>query len=132
MMTSRIHDEDGALSAALAGVLHRLRAPSYGGPPGEPEADVHLEADGLVDRLARHFRETEETIFPALHQGESGRASEIEELEEDHRLLGRYARELAAGIRNKDRETAYGLARSFLAVLLDHIRRENSDRIEGE
>jgi iron-sulfur cluster repair protein YtfE (RIC family) len=132
MMTSLIPGESGALSASLAGVLGRLRGRSDGRPPGAPEEDIHREADGFVDRLAGHFRHSEETIFPALRTAGSRSASEIEELEKDHRLLGRYACELAARIRSQDRAMAYGLARSFLAVLLDHIRRENSDRIEGD
>ena len=132
MLTSLIPGEDGALSAALAGVLGQLRGLSYGRPPGEREEDIHREADGFVDRLAGHFRHAEESIFPALRKAGSGSASEIEELQKEHRLLGLYARELAARIRSKERETAYGVARSFLAVLLDHIRRENSERIEGD
>jgi len=132
MMTSWIPNEDGAFSAALAGVLGHLRGLSYGRPPGEPEEDIRREADGFLDRLAGHLRHAEETIFPALRMAGSGSASEIEELQKDHRLLGLYARELATRIRSEERETAYGVARSFLAVLLDHLRRENSDRIEGE
>src|SRR5688500_15134397 len=115
MMTSLIPGEGGALSAALAGVLSHLRGDSYGRPPGGPREDIHREADGFVDRLAGHFRHAEETIFPALRTAGSGSASEIEELQKDHRLLGLYARELAARIRSRDRETAYDLARSFLA-----------------
>ena len=132
MITSLIRGESGTLSASLAGVLGRLRGHSYGRPPGEPQEDIHREADGFVDRLAGHFRHAEETIFPALRTAGSESASEIEELQNDHRLLGLYARELAARIRSRDQEMAYGLARSFLAVLLDHIRRENADRIEGD
>jgi len=132
MMTSWIPGEDGALSAALAEVLGHLRRFSYGRPPGEPGEDIDREADAFVDRLAGHFRYAEETIFPALRTVGSGSASGIEELQKDHQLLGLYARELVVRIRSKERETAYGLARSFLAALLDHIRRENSHRTEGE
>jgi|SRR6185436_12810103 len=132
MMTNGIPGEEGALSAALAGVLGRLRKISYGRPPGEPEEDIHREAEAFGDRLAAHFRHAEETIFPALRTAGPGSASGIEELQSDHRLFGLYARELAVRIRSQERETAYGLARSFLAALLDHIRRENSHRTEGE
>ena len=132
MMTSLIRGEGRTLSASLAGVLGRLRGHSYGRPPGEPQEDIHREADGFVDRLAGHFRHAEETIFPALRTPGTQGASEIEELRKDHRLLGLYACELASWIRSKDREMAYSFARSFLALLLDHIRRENSDRIEGD
>lgn len=132
MKTRLIRGEDGALSDALVGVLGRLRGPSYASPQGGPEQHGPLGADGFVDRLVGHFRHAETTLFPALRKDGSGSPSEIEELQRDHWVLGLYARDLVDRLGHKDREGAYQVARSFLAVLLYHLRRENSDRIEGE
>jgi hypothetical protein len=125
-MANRIPREDAALGNTLAGFLGRLRAPSYERPQGGPEEDLHVGAVGVADRLAGHFQLAEDTLFPALS------ASEIEDLRKDHRLLGLFARELADRLGQNDREGAYRAARSFLAVLLDHLRRENPDRNEGD
>jgi hypothetical protein len=130
MNTILSHGEDGALSDALAGILGRLRGYPDGRSPGESEENLHREADGFVMKLAVHLRHAEEAVFPALQKVGWGSAGGIEELEKDHRLLGLYARDLAAEIREKNRERAYGVARSFLAVLLDHIQRE-TDGVAG-
>jgi hypothetical protein len=63
LLTSWIPGEDGALSAALAGV-RAASGDSLRTPPAEREEDVRREADGFVDRLAGHFRHAEEMIFP--------------------------------------------------------------------
>ena len=117
-------DENGTLSDALAGILGHLRGHPYGRFFGRPEEALYGEADRFVRRLAEHLRYTEEALFPALREVEPGSACDIEGLEKDHRLLHLYARDLALQIRGGDKKRAYGVARSFLAVLLDHIQRE--------
>ncbi len=114
MNRTLIRGEDGSLIDALAGALGGLRGHSYGPFP----------ADGFPEKLGGHLRFAEETLFPALRALGLSSAGDLGELEEDHRLLGVYARDLAAQLREQHRERACGIARSFLAVLLDHIRRE--------
>ncbi len=121
------HGEDGALSAGLAGIMGPLRGHPFGRFEGGAEKALHREADRFVERLAGHLRYAEDTLFPALRELERDPACDIEELEKDHRLLHLYARDLAVQIRGRDNEGAYGVARSFLAVLLDHIHRETED-----
>jgi hypothetical protein len=124
MKTTLVHGEHGALSDVLAGILGRLQGRYYGPFHGGLEEDLHRQADGCVERLAGHLRDAEETFLPALRTVGPAAAHDIEELEKDHRLLGLHARYLAVQIREKDGVKAYGVARSFLAVVLHHIRRE--------
>lgn len=117
-------DEEGALGDALVGLLGHLRGPSYEGlPPGSGEA-LHREADRFVRKLAEHLRYTEEVLFPALGGLEPGSSRDFRELEAEHRLLHLHARDLALQVKAGDLGAAYGVTRSFLAVLLDHLRRE--------
>ena len=118
--------EDGFLSDALAGILGRLRGPRYPRFPGGAEEALQSEADGFVKRLAQHLRYSEENLFPALRTAGPGSAGDLDVLEKDHRLLGLYARNLATQIKGQDREGANGVARTFLAVLLEHLDREMS------
>jgi hypothetical protein len=77
-----------------------------------------------VERLADHLRHAEKTVFPILRTVGPGSLENLDELEADHRLLGLYARNLATRIKGEDREEATGVARTLLAVLLDHLDRE--------
>ena len=122
MKTTLIHREDDALSGVLADILIHLRGRYYGGFHEEFDEDLYRKADGCVERLAGHLRHAEQTILPALRKAGSGR--NLEDLETDHRILGLHAHYLAAQIKNRDRAGAYGVARSFLALLLHHVRRE--------
>src|SRR6185295_269241 len=105
--------EDGVLSDVLAGILGRLRGQRY------ERVSVPFAAEGIAEGLAGHLRHAEETCFPAIRKGEAGSAGVLDQLEQDHRLLGLYAQDLATRIQGDDREGAYEVARSFLAVLLD-------------
>lgn len=127
MNTTLGRHEDGTLSDALAGILGRLRGHPYARFMGGPDEALDGETDRFGRRLVEHLRYTEETLFPALREVEPGYACDIERLEKGHRLLHLYARDLALQIRGRDKEGAYGVARSFLAVLLDHIHRETED-----
>jgi hypothetical protein len=89
-----------------------------------PEEALYADADRFVGRLAEHLRYTEETLFPALQEVEPGFACDIEGLKKEHRQLHLLARDLGLQIRGGAKEGACGVARSFLALLLDHIRRE--------
>jgi hemerythrin HHE cation binding domain-containing protein len=124
MNTTLSRSEDGALSDALAGLLGRLRGGRAARFPGTLEEALNGDADRFAARLAGHLRYAEETLFPALEEVEPGPACDLEELKKDHRLFHLYARDLAVQIRDGDQEKAYGLARSFLAVMLDHLQRE--------
>ena len=125
MDTTFILGGSGALIEVLAGLFGRLRGRPLGPFHRDPEEDLLREADGFVESLAGHVRDAEETVFPALRRLGSGPAEDIEELQEDHRFLTLHARHLATRIRIKDREGACERARSCLAVLLDHLRRES-------
>ena len=124
MNRTRIGGEGGALSDLLAGILGQLREHRYARFRGGSEEDLRSAAELFVERLAGHLRRAEETVFLDLRKGGWGSAGDLDELEKDHRLLGLFARDLATQIKGQDRETAYGVARSFLAVLLNHLRRE--------
>jgi hypothetical protein len=124
MNTTVIRAEGGALSDILADILGHLRGRYYGRFHAGTQEDLHRQADGCVERLAGHFRYAQTTYFPALRKTGVGTAQDIEELEKDHRVLGLHARYLAIQIRDKDEAKAYEVARSFLAVVLHHIRRE--------
>jgi len=119
-----IQREDGFLSDALAGILGRLRGPRYPRFSGGAEETLQSEADEFVEKLAQHLRHSEETLFPALRRAGPGSAGDLDVLEKDHRLLGLYARRLATQIKGQGREGATGVARTFLAVLLEHLDRE--------
>lgn len=115
--------EDEALSDSLAAILGRLRG-AYGRYRGGVEDDLHREADGFSERLDGHVRHAEESLFPALLESGTRSGGDVEEFQKDHCLLALYARELVTQIRDKDRERAYLVARTFLALLLDHVHRE--------
>jgi len=124
MNRTPICGEGGALSEVLAGILGQLREHRYPRYRGGVEEDLRSAAEEFVERFAGHLRHAEETLFLDLRKGGRESAADLDELEKDHRLLGLYARDLATQIRGQDREAAYGVARSFLAVLLDHLHRE--------
>ena len=118
--------EDRALGDALAGLLGHLRGFAYARFYGRPEEALCDEADRFVGRLAKHLRYVEETLFPALGQVEPRFAQDIEALKNEHRRFDSYTRDLAVRILGGDKEGAYEVGRTFLAVLLDHIRRETA------
>ncbi len=124
MMTTLSRSEAGALSEALAGLVDHLRGGRPARSLGTPEDALSAEADRFVGGLAAHLRYAEETLFPALEEVEPGAACDLEGLKRDHRLFHLYARDLAIQIRGGEKEKACGLARSFLAVMLDHLHRE--------
>jgi hypothetical protein len=124
MNTTLTRAEPGALSDILADILGHLRGRYYGRFHDGPEEALHRQADGCVERLAGHFRYAQTTYFPELRMTGAEASRDIEELEKDHRILGLHARYLAIQIRDKNETKAYEAARSFLAVVLHHIRRE--------
>ena len=117
-------DDEGSLVEAWVGLMAQLRGHPHGSFPGGPGADLYGGADRFVTRLAAHLRYTEEVLFPALRESEPGSAHEIEGLRQDHRILHHLVRDFAPQIQGGVTEGAYGDARSFLAVLLDHLRCE--------
>ena len=119
--------EDGALSDALTGLLGHLRGRPYGRFFGLHEEALDGVAERFIGRLAEHLRFTEETLFPALREVEPRFERDIETLKTDHRLLRVCAQNLALQLRGGDDKGAYGVVRSFLAVLLDHVHRETED-----
>lgn len=121
MDTTLSHGEDGALCDSLAGLVGHLRGRPQGGASGEA---LHADADRFVGRLAQHLWYAEEVLFPALRELEPGSSGDIEALERDHRLLHLYARDLGLQLRDGGKDGSVGVARSFLAVLLDHLHRE--------
>ncbi len=125
MNTTLSRSKNGDLSDALAGLMDHLRGNRGACSRGTPDEALSGDADRFVGRLSGHLRYAEETLFPALEKIEPGSACNLEELKKDHRLFHLYARDLGLQIRGGDKEKAYGLARSFLAVMLDHLHRES-------
>ena len=123
MNTNQGHDDMGTLGEALASIMGHLRGHPYGRFLGRPVEALHGEADRFANRLAKHLLFTEEIPFPAAGKGESRSACDSDRPEKDHQLFHLYARDLALEILAGNTARAYAVARSFLAVLLDHIQR---------
>jgi hypothetical protein len=117
--------EPAALADTLAGIVAELR--------GRPYARLIDRArDGLAALMAAfdaefadHLDEEDGMLFPALEAADAGAASALAELREDHEILRRQAWTLrAAVVEPAEAGEAHALAREFLALLLDHARRE--------
>ncbi len=119
--------DDETLVDALAGILGHLRACPSGDLRGGSKGALRGAAERFVGKLATHFQYADETVFPTLRRAEPGFAGDIEGLVSDHRLLHSYARDLATQLKAGDDGGAYAVARSFLAVLLDHVNRERTE-----
>jgi hypothetical protein len=122
--------KNDALGDALAGLLGHLRGRPYGSFFGSPEEALCDEADRFVGRLAKHLWYAEGLLFPALRDARPESSREIQDLQEDHRIFRLYARDLALHILGRDNAGACGVARAFLAFLLNHIRQETG-RVDG-
>ena len=133
MKTMSIRGDDGTLVDALVGILGHLRACPSHDLRGGPQGALRGAADRFVGKLANHFQYAEKTVFPTLREAVPGLAQDIDGLEKDHRLLHSYARDLATQLKAGDDGGAYAVARSFLAVLLDHMNRERAEveRLSG-
>jgi hemerythrin-like domain-containing protein len=118
----RTHDE--ALTSDLAGLIGFLRVKPYRAIAQQAEQAVRGSAEHFVATLAEHLLFEEERLFPALRRAAPGKAGAIDRLSEEHQLLRVYARELACRIAGGDDAGAYGVSRSFLVALLDHVERE--------
>lgn len=127
MNTTIDRDRDEALCDSLMGIMSRLRGYAPRGFEGGDGELLSREADRFVGRVARHLRYAHRILFPAFRELESNSTPDLERLEEEHRLLRLAARDLGLQIRNLDKEQAYDVSRSLLAVLLDHLRRETED-----
>jgi len=115
---------EAGLGDALVGLMGRLRERAVARSAEGFGVTLQGEADRFVTSLAEHLRDTEETLFAALPGRGPASALRLKRLQQDHRLMHLYARDLAIQIRSGDRREAYGVARSFLAVVMDHLRRE--------
>lgn len=126
--TTPMAGEETKLTEALAGLVGSLRARH----PGRQES-LQVSSDEILAGIRDHLRFGEEAFLPALRRAEPAAAPRLEELEKDHRDLNSYAHELSRQIRGSDGGLAYGLSRSFLAVLLKHLDREGKEarRIAG-
>lgn len=124
MSTPALHPHDGSLTDALAGIIGRLHEQPYRMLQAEFAAALRGAADEFIRKLADHLRHEEEVLFPALREVAPWSERELDDLEEEHRVLGVYSRELGCRIHARDEVGVRSVGRSFLAALLDHIRRE--------
>lgn len=116
-----------ALGDPLMEILVRLREYSSIGVEERFGEALSRGAHRFAERLAVHRRQAEGRLFPSLRSLKPGSACEFDALEDDHRYLHLQAHDLALHIRGMDQAEAYGLTRSVLASLLDHVRREAED-----
>lgn len=116
-----------ALGDPLMEILVRLRESYCIGVEEQFGEALSSEADRFAATLAVHRRQAEERLFPSLRALKPGSACDFDGLEDDHRHLHLQARDLALHIRGMDNAEAYGLTRSVLASLLDHVRREGEE-----
>jgi hypothetical protein len=123
MLTLAIPEIPDALADALAnvvGVLHpnaRL---------GETRAAIETAAgatDVFLRRLRGHLHENS-LLLASLAEAAAGSSSQLEPIEIEHRLLRQLSHDLCDRIRHDDLGGARGVARRFLAILLDHTAHE--------
>lgn len=133
MSDHAIHGHDGTLTDALAGILTRLRDDPYRMLQAGFEAALRGAADDFIGKLAAHLRHEENVLFPALRELVPWCEHELDALEEEHRSLRIFSRNLALGITTRDGDGVRSVGRSFLAALLDHVERETAsvDRAVG-
>ncbi len=116
--------EDAQLMQALANVMSHLRKRQYGEVLGHLNDALKGSGDTFIDTLARHLLYEEQVLFPMLRRLDPGTAREVQALQIEHGGLRELATKMACAIKGDDLQTAYGVARTFLAELYSHIDHE--------
>jgi hemerythrin-like domain-containing protein len=126
MMDLQLHNpvEDAELTQALANVMGHLRNRQYGEVLGHWGDALKGSGDTFIDTLARHLLYEEQVLFPMLRRLDPGTTQEIQTLQIEHGSLRALATQMASAIKANDLQTAYGVARTFLAELYSHIDHE--------
>jgi hypothetical protein len=114
-------NEEQALTAALARIVTRLRG-AYDFLPADLEAALGGEIRSFRNRLDEHLSYEDQILFPAMAEVEPAARPLLRRLEDEHRVLRLYARDLLE--RLQAGSGAEPIARAFLAALLDHRARE--------
>ncbi len=122
-MNTQMHD--GALTESLAALIGYLRLGGYDGLRNALDEAITQGADRFIGLLAKHLRQEEDILFPALREASPAAEEILRPLQEQHASLRVFASEFAQRIAVDDRDGACDVARSFLAALLEHIGRED-------
>jgi CheY-like chemotaxis protein len=116
---------DSTLTDALAGIIRRLRTRRYEGLKALLQDVLKGETIEFAGDLAGHLRYEEQVLFPSLAELKPEARPRLKEIEREHDRLRGYSRELAHRLGEGDGAGACGVARHFLAALLEHIERES-------
>jgi CheY-like chemotaxis protein len=117
---------DSTLTSALSGIIRRLRGRRYEDLQNVLKNVLHGHAVHFAGDLAEHLRYEEEVLFPSLAELKASARPELELLEKEHDRLRDYSKKLAQRLTQGDGAGAADLARTFLAVLLEHMERESA------
>lgn len=120
---------DSELTGELAGLIDRLRMPSYGRVASGIDKALEGSIDEFVDLLARHLLYEEDVLFPALREAAPDQAEDLAGLSCEHKDLRQKALGLAQKVKAGDRPGACAMGREFLAALFSHVQRE--DEVTG-
>ena len=125
-MELRLHNpvEDAELTQALADVMGHLRKRQYGEVLGHLGDALRGSGDTFIDTLARHLLYEEQVLFPRLRKADPETDREVQALQREHGSLRELATAMASAIKKNDLQTAYGVARTFLAELYSHVDHE--------
>lgn len=110
-----------ALLDALTEVVNDLRIRQLTGSPMATRVSLRQGTDRLARTLANHLRYTEETLFPALRELQPGAKGVLDGMESSHWPLRQSARDLTAQMKVEDEGESHRTARTFLAMLMNHV-----------
>jgi hypothetical protein len=116
-----IASEEAALTDALAGLVESLRSGLCVWHKSDPPFTTLV-----VEGVSRHIRSAPHSSPGASRPDRRGEDA-LRALKREHDEIWRLARDLAAGQPPIPTERAFRTARELLAVLLDHLGREEND-----